>query len=183
MKRPTGDPRHRLPRLPPAPGTRSWTLDAKRSTPLWLGSWSTRMTRSSSAFSWLPRAVSQELRFGGGRGALSNENEEEAFGTNIQFAGDLALIGAPCPIVHGIQQCVVSPPRLEFLSVCNVSISHLTRALWSLAQQTGEDFGGVAPRAPRLQRPPHGNPIATAEYEDELARFMLKALKQLRANQ
>mgnify|MGYP005995875855 CR=1 FL=1 len=70
--------------------------------------------------------------------------------------------------------------KISELTRCNVSMSHLTRALWSLAQQTSEDLEGLASKAPQLQRPPHGNPIATAEYEDELARFLLKALKQLR---
>ena len=72
--------------------------------------------------------------------------------------------------------------RLSKMTRCNISSSHLTRALWSLALQAGEELDAMEGKAPKLERPPHGNPVATAEYEDELARFLLRALKQLRPN-
>lgn len=72
--------------------------------------------------------------------------------------------------------------RLSKMTRCSISSSHLTRALWSLALQAGEELDGTEGKAPQLERPPHGNPVATAEYEDELARFLLRALKQLRPN-
>lgn len=64
---------------------------------------------------------------------------------------------------------------------CTISTSHLTRALWMLALQAGEEVESGSVKAPKLKRPPHGNPVAMAEYEDRLSEFLLRAIKQVRA--
>jgi hypothetical protein len=70
--------------------------------------------------------------------------------------------------------------KVSDLTKCNISSSHLTRALWSLALQAGDQLDEVADKAPRLRRPPHGHPVATGEFEDDLAVFLLRALKKVR---
>ena len=58
--------------------------------------------------------------------------------------------------------------------------SHVTRAIWSLVRRAEDEFSGLAAKAPKLRRPAHGDHMALAEYEDDLADFILSALKRLR---
>lgn len=71
--------------------------------------------------------------------------------------------------------------HLSNVTGCRISTSHLTRALWMLALQAGEEVEKGTVKAPQLKRPPHGNPVAMAEYEDQLSSFLLRAIKQVRA--
>jgi len=61
-----------------------------------------------------------------------------------------------------------------------VTESHITRALWSLARRASDELEVLGSKAPKLKRPPHGDSIATAEFEDAIADFILAALKRTR---
>lgn len=61
-----------------------------------------------------------------------------------------------------------------------VSESHVTRALWSLARRAEESMNEHAAKAPKMPRPSHGDRLATGEYEDAIADFILLALKRTR---
>lgn len=61
-----------------------------------------------------------------------------------------------------------------------VTESHITRALWSLARRASDEMESLGSKAPKLKRPPHGDSIATAEFEDAIADFILAALKRTR---
>ncbi|XOV75132.1 MAG: hypothetical protein ACFHWZ_17045 [Phycisphaerales bacterium] len=58
--------------------------------------------------------------------------------------------------------------------------SEITRALWTLAIRSGDGLADLAGRAPKLERPSYGDRLAMAEYEDEIAKFLLAALKNMR---
>jgi hypothetical protein len=58
--------------------------------------------------------------------------------------------------------------------------SEITRALWTLAIRSGDGLADLAGRAPKLERPSYGDRLAMAEYEDEIAKFLLAALKNTR---
>lgn len=58
--------------------------------------------------------------------------------------------------------------------------SEVTRALWTLAIRSGDGLADLAGRAPKLERPSYGDRLAMAEYEDEIAKFLLAALKNTR---
>ncbi len=67
---------------------------------------------------------------------------------------------------------------LRLMMGSKVTESHITRALWSLARMAGEELDAIADKAPKMRRPSHGDKIGTADYEDAIAKFLLKALKR-----
>ena len=72
---------------------------------------------------------------------------------------------------------------LKMMMGSKVTESHITRALWSLARMAGEELEAIADKAPRMKRPSHGDKIGTADYEDAIAKFILKALKRTKIEQ
>lgn len=64
-----------------------------------------------------------------------------------------------------------------------VTESHITRALWSLARRASDEMQAISPKAPNLKRPPHGDNIGTAEFEDAIADFILLALKRTKKSE
>lgn len=61
-----------------------------------------------------------------------------------------------------------------------VNGSEVTRALWTLAIRSQDELAELAVRAPRIERPPNGDRLAMAQYEDAIADFLLLALKRTR---
>ena len=55
--------------------------------------------------------------------------------------------------------------------------SHIDRAFWSLLRQAHEHIDHHVKDAPKLVRPSNGNPIGLAEFEDRLASFLHRILK------
>lgn len=70
--------------------------------------------------------------------------------------------------------------QLAGLVGCKVAESHITRALWSLARQAGDNIDELSGTAPTLKRPSKGDVIGEAEFEDRLASLILKALKRVK---
>jgi|GEM_PF-2894552 len=58
--------------------------------------------------------------------------------------------------------------------------SEVTRALWTLAIRSQDEFAEIAGKAPKMDRPSYGDRLGMAEYEDAIADFLLLALKQTR---
>lgn len=69
---------------------------------------------------------------------------------------------------------------LARLTGSKVTQSHVTRALWSLLRRSEEELRSSRGRAPALKRPPNGFGVDQAEYEEDVARFLLQVLKSLR---
>lgn len=65
------------------------------------------------------------------------------------------------------------------LTDCKPSQASVTRALWFLLRCSEETLKSRETRAPQLKRPPNGFGIETAEFEQELAEFLLKCLKSV----
>jgi hypothetical protein len=55
--------------------------------------------------------------------------------------------------------------------------SHIDRAFWSLLRQAHDHVDRHVKDAPKLVRPSNGNPIGLAEFEDRLASFLHRLLK------
>ena len=55
----------------------------------------------------------------------------------------------------------------------------MTRVLWSLLREAEAPLKSLASSAPQLRRPPNGAGIEMAEYERDLARFVIRALKSV----
>ena len=55
--------------------------------------------------------------------------------------------------------------------------SHIDRAFWSLLRQAHDHVDRHVKDAPKLVRPSNGNPIGLAEFEDRLASFLHRILK------
>jgi len=70
--------------------------------------------------------------------------------------------------------------QLAGLVGCKVAESHITRALWSLARQAGENIDELKGSAPTLKRPSKGDIMGEAEFEDRLASLILKGLKRVK---
>ena len=60
-----------------------------------------------------------------------------------------------------------------------VQFSHVARAIWSLLLEAEDGLESVA--APRLHRPGNGNLVELAEFEAELATYLLEAFKYSRS--
>jgi len=56
--------------------------------------------------------------------------------------------------------------------------SEVTRALWTLALRSQDQLAELATSAPRMERPPYADKLAMAQYEDAVADYLLRALKQ-----
>ncbi|MEO1009572.1 MAG: hypothetical protein AAFX79_13500 [Planctomycetota bacterium] len=63
---------------------------------------------------------------------------------------------------------------------CKINTSEVTRALWTLAVRSQDELAGLSARAPSLERPSYGNRFDMADYLDDMADFLLLALKQTR---
>ena len=61
-----------------------------------------------------------------------------------------------------------------------VNGSEVTRALWSLAIRSQEEFAAVIDRQDRLERPSTGDPLGMAQFEDAIADLLLLAMKRTR---
>ena len=59
-----------------------------------------------------------------------------------------------------------------------VNGSEVTRALWTLAIRSQEEFAAVIDRRDRLERPSTGDPLGMAQFEDVIADLLLLALKR-----
>ena len=55
--------------------------------------------------------------------------------------------------------------------------SHIDRAFWSLLRQAHDHIDHHVKDAPKLVRPSNGNPIGLAEFEDRIASFLHRLLK------
>ncbi len=55
----------------------------------------------------------------------------------------------------------------------------IARVLWFLLRMSEDSLRSRAGRAPKLKRPPNGFGIETAEYEQQLARFLLAQIKDV----
>lgn len=64
-----------------------------------------------------------------------------------------------------------------------LSESEITRALWSLLKHAEEHMAAIKTKAPRLVRPANANWMAKAAYEDDLAAFLLLAMKKIVPNE
>ena len=60
-----------------------------------------------------------------------------------------------------------------------VTESDVTRALWSLVRQAEETMDEMKGKAPKMRRPPNGDWVAKAEYDDAVAHFLHLAIKRL----
>ena len=54
--------------------------------------------------------------------------------------------------------------------------TQISRALWTLALRAEEELESV--QAPQLRRPSYGDPLGMAAFEDEIANYLLTALKR-----
>jgi len=61
-----------------------------------------------------------------------------------------------------------------------VNASQVTRALWTLAICSQEEFAAVIDRRDRLERPSTGDPLGMAQFEDAVADLLLLAMKRTR---
>ena len=62
-----------------------------------------------------------------------------------------------------------------------LSESHVTRALWVLARAAEDEIQKTDAKGPKMARPPNGDRLAIAEYDDHIARYLLRLIKQVRA--
>ena len=62
-----------------------------------------------------------------------------------------------------------------------VNGSEETRALWTLAIRSQEEFAAVIGRRSRLERPSTGDPLGMAQFEDSIADLLLLAMKRTRS--
>ena len=57
-----------------------------------------------------------------------------------------------------------------------VNGSEVTRALWTLAIKSQEEFAAVIDRRSRLERPSTGDPLGMAQFEDEITNILHRAI-------
>lgn len=59
-----------------------------------------------------------------------------------------------------------------------VNGSHVTRALWTLAIRSQEEFAAVIDRRSPLERPSNGDPLGMAQFEDAIADLLSRAIRR-----
>lgn len=61
-----------------------------------------------------------------------------------------------------------------------VNGSEVTRALWTLAIRSQDEFAAVIDWRKPLERPSNGDPLGMAQFEDTIAFFLLHAIRRMR---
>jgi len=64
------------------------------------------------------------------------------------------------------------------IGVPNLTYSHVDRAQWQLIRRASEAIELTKVKAPELKRPANADSYAVAQFEDELAEYLLVLLKE-----
>ena len=74
------------------------------------------------------------------------------------------------------EQIEVFRRSLEGRLGVKLKATQISRALWTLALRAEEELESI--QAPALRRPSYGDPLGMAAFEDEIANYLLLALKR-----
>ncbi len=73
----------------------------------------------------------------------------------------------------------VTQAMRKMMGGSKVTESDITRAMWSLVRRAEESMKSLGGKAPQMDRPPNGDWMAKAEYDDAIAHFLHIAIKRM----